>query len=349
MSAEARPTVAVRGSGRVRDAGPIYPGVSGTSESKLRLPDFFIVGHPKSGTTALYEMLRAHPGIFMPELKEPEFFAADMARRFQPPRSGPLPQTLERYAALFEAAGSDRLAGEASVFYLCSRVAAAAIARERADARIVAVLREPASFLRSFHLQMLQAHVESERSLRRALSLEPERREGRRIPRRCYRPSALLYSDHVRYVEQLSRYEALFAPEQLLVLIYEDFRAENLVTLGRVLRFLGLDGSSPPPRREANPTVSVRSQQLEEVVHAVSVGRGPISRAAKASVKALVPRGARRRALRATRRRVVRGAPPAADECLMGELRHRFKGEVVALSEHLDRDLVSLWGYDRLG
>ena len=32
----------------------------------------------------------------------------------------------------------------------------------------------------------------------------------------------------------------------------------------------------------------------------------------------------------------------------MGELRRRFKGEVVALSEYLDRDLVGLWGYDRI-
>jgi hypothetical protein len=30
----------------------------------------------------------------------------------------------------------------------------------------------------------------------------------------------------------------------------------------------------------------------------------------------------------------------------MAELRRRFRGEVLALSEHLDRDLVSLWGYD---
>lgn len=30
----------------------------------------------------------------------------------------------------------------------------------------------------------------------------------------------------------------------------------------------------------------------------------------------------------------------------MSELRQRFKPEVVALSEYLDRDLVRLWGYD---
>jgi hypothetical protein len=33
----------------------------------------------------------------------------------------------------------------------------------------------------------------------------------------------------------------------------------------------------------------------------------------------------------------------------MAELRQCLKPEVVALSEYLDRDLVGLWGYDKLG
>jgi hypothetical protein len=51
---------------------------------------------------------------------------------------------------------------------------------------------------------------------------------------------------------------------------------------------------------------------------------------------------------RALWKRTVYGEPPEPDPGLMLELRRRFKGEVVALSEHLGRDLVSLWGYDRL-
>lgn len=57
----------------------------------MRVPDFFIVGQAKSGTTALYEMLRQHSAIFMPDLKEPEFLAADMRQRFRPPMAGALP------------------------------------------------------------------------------------------------------------------------------------------------------------------------------------------------------------------------------------------------------------------
>jgi hypothetical protein len=48
------------------------------------------------------------------------------------------------------------------------------------------------------------------------------------------------------------------------------------------------------------------------------------------------------------RRHVLYGSPGAPDGELMLELRRRFAGEVVALSEYLDRDLVSLWGYEDL-
>ncbi len=326
-------------------------GESGASAQPERPapPDFFIVGHPKCGTTALYEMLRSHPQIFMPELKEPWFLAKDMRARFQPPRAGSPPENLGEYLSLFAPAAAGQMTGEASSAYLLSYTAAAAIAELRPDARIVAILREPASFLRSLHMQLLRTHVETQKDFAKAIALESARRAGKRVPRRSHRPQLLLYSDHVRYVEQLRRYEAAFPSEQLLVLIYEDFRRDNEATVRRVRRFLGVDESPPVEVRDANPTVKrMRSQQLDELVNVVSVGRGPVSRALKAGVKAVTSSRLRDAAIRSTQRYVVNGSPQPPDEQLMLELRRRFKGEVEAASEHLDRDLITLWGYDAL-
>jgi hypothetical protein len=216
-------------------------------------------------------------------------------------------------------------------------------------ARAIALLREPASFLRSLHLQNLQSSYETEDSLAEALSLEPERRAGRRIPSSCLRPQALYYSEYVRFVEQLRRFHAALSRERVLVLIYDDFRADNVGTVRRVLRFLGVDEGVALVEVEANPTVRVRSRRLDELVHSVSMGRGPLLGAVKASVKRISSRRVRRGALGAIRRKVVVGAPPPVDEALTMELRRRFRGEVEAVSEYLGRDLVSLWGYDRLG
>ncbi len=314
-----------------------------------RVPDFFVVGHPKCGTTALYEMLRVQPQIFMPELKEPWFLASDMEPRFPPPRSASPPETLEDYLALFDSARPEQLVGEASSAYLLSRTAAAAIAELQPDARIIAILREPASFLRSLHLQLLSTHVESAKTLRRAIELEPARRQGRKLPRRSHRPQLLMYSDHVRYVEQLRRYHELFPPEQVLVLIYDDFRADNEGTVGRVLDFLGAENQVPVAATKANPTVTqMRSQQLDELLNVVSVGRGPVSRAAKSLLKSVSSQGVRRRAIQVTQRHLVNGRPSPPEEELMLSLRRRFKDEVVAAGDYLGRDLVSLWGYDQL-
>ncbi len=310
-----------------------------------RLPDFFIVGQPKSGTTALYEMLRAHPQIFMPASKEPWFLAEELLER-TPPRPEGTPRTLTEYSSWFSAAGEDQRAGEASALYLWSRTAAANIAELRPDARIIAILREPASLLRSLHLQFLQSHVETESDLARALGLEPARRRGQSIPPHTYWPSVLLYSEHVRYVEQLRRYQALFPPEQMLVLIYDDFRADNAATLRRVLHFLEVDDGVSIEPVEANTSVRSRSQPAGELLHALAVGRGPATRTLKAAGKALTPDGLRRRVLAALRRSIVYRPAQEVDERLMAELRARFAGEVRALSDHIGRDLVSLWGYE---
>jgi Sulfotransferase family len=311
-----------------------------------RLPDFVVVGHSKSGTTALYHMLRSHPQIYMP-MKETWFFVPELHSRFRS-ADGPRPDTLEEYTALFGAAGPEQRAGEASPSYLRSHTAASRIAEVAPAARIVAILREPASYLRSLHLQFVQTHVETETDLRRALSLEEARRGGEHIPRYSPRPQGLQYSEHVRYVEQLRRYHAVFPAEQVLVLIYDDFRADNEATVQSVLRFLEVDDTVPIAAVEANPTVRIRYRRLHQAVHEVILARDPAARAVKTSIKALAPRRLRRGALELVRRRVVVAPPPPVDRALMLELRRRFKGEVEALSEYLGRNLVSLWGYDEI-
>jgi hypothetical protein len=305
--------------------------------SERRLPDFFIVGHHKSGTTALYEMLKRHPQIYMPDLKEPRFFATDLRPLFNASGSSGLPETLDQYLALFDDARPQQRVGEASPSYLRSSAAAREIAAVQPSARLIAILREPASFVRSLHLQLVQEHVESEKDLRKAFAREKIDRGGHTV---------LRYSDHVHYVEQLRRYHAVFPSEQVLVLIYDDFRRDNEATVRRVLRFLEVDDAAPITVMDANPSVTVRSLPLESLVRSLQGGRGPVSGAAKAAIKALTPGRAGRDALWALRRRLSYGRPLPPDEDFMLELRRRFKGEVVSAGEYLGRDLVSLWGYD---
>src|SRR5436309_13355034 len=125
-----------------------------------RIPDFFIVGHAKCGTSALYEMLRLHPQIFMPKLKEPWYFSRSNPQALPASErtvevTGRVPMSEEEYLALFADAKPGQRIGEGSTSYLWSPTAAAAIAAAQPSARIIAILREPAIFLRSLHLQLL--------------------------------------------------------------------------------------------------------------------------------------------------------------------------------------------------
>jgi hypothetical protein len=307
-----------------------------------RAPDFFIVGHPKSGTSALFQMLRTNPRLHMPR-KEPSFFVPEIWAE----RSNRYANGIEDYLAYFDQARDDQLIGEATTAYLWSQSAAARIAEVQPGARIIAILREPASFLRSLHLQFIRSNVESESELRKALELDRPRSEGRELPPNSTRPQALVYSEHVRYVEQLRRYHEAFGRDQVLVLIYEDFRADNERTLREVLRFLELDDAAPLQLIEANHASGVHSARLNDLVRSLYLGRSPVARPAKAAIKLLTPRRLRRRAVNSANR-LQRSSPPSADEQLMRELRIRFKAEVEALSEYLDRDLVGFWGYDDL-
>lgn len=318
-----------------------------TATQQRRVPEFFIIGQAKSGTTALYDMLRSHPQIYMPDLKEPHYFATDVQQYKGVATSDSYPRTFDGYLSLFSGAKPKQRIGEASVFYLWSRNAASCISDVQPRARIIAILREPASFLRSLHLQLVQGYVETENDFRKALSLEDARRRDHHFSSDW--SQLLLYSDHVRYVDQLRRYYNVFPPECVLILVYDDFRRDNEGTVRTVLRFLDVDDTFPVEMTQANPSARVRSPYVDRLMHAVTVGQVPVTRAIKAVVKASTTRELRRRVLRATYRHVVYAPPRPPDERLMIELRQRFKSEVVALSKYLDRDLVALWGYDSIG
>src|SRR5262249_42896094 len=109
-----------------------------------RKPNLFIVGAMKCGTTAWYEYLRSHPNIFMPDLKEPGFFALDL-----PKWRGT--ESEAEYSALFADSGPARVIGEASAIYLMSNRAAQAIRDYNPAAKILIFLRVQEEYLPSLH------------------------------------------------------------------------------------------------------------------------------------------------------------------------------------------------------
>jgi Sulfotransferase domain len=196
---------------------------------------------------------------------------------------------------------------------------------------------------------MLHNRIETQKSFQKAMELEPARRRGERFPRGCNRKSWLLYSDHIRYAEQLRSFHASFPREQVLVLAYEDYRRDNEAVVRDVLRFLEIDDKVPVVQVDTRPLKDVRFQPLHQLTGAMQEARrnpAGVSPAVRA-IDRLVPSAARERFGEQWRRFIYRPRE-APSEAFVLELRRRFKPEVEAVSEYLGRDLMSLWGYDRL-
>lgn len=184
------------------------------------LPNFLVIGAMKAGTTSLHQYLRTHPSVFMPELKEPEFFS-------EPDRWA---RGIDWYSSLFEPGADRPIRGEASTGY--TRFprypeTPERIARVLPDARLVYLLRDPVERMRShYHHSVLLG------------------RERRPVD------EALLagggYLDTSRYAMQLRRYLDHFPAEQVMVAFSEDLRTDRRATLERICRFVGADPASLP-------------------------------------------------------------------------------------------------------
>ena len=284
----------------------------------MREPNFFLVGAPKCGTTALYEMLGEHPDVFVSPVKEPDFLAADLMAAV-PRRAKDAVTGDARYRRLFAAAEHERAVGEGSVSYLASLSAPAAIAGRCPDARIIMVLRDPAARLYSHHTAAWAAGATRE-TFRAWFDAQVRRRvEG---AARFSPITAGEYGSHLR------RYLAHFPRSHILVIWHEDFVRDAAAALRGVFAFLDVD-----PQHQVN--AALRRNDTRAPRWALP---RPVHRAGAAVLSRVMPSEAWDRT-RAWFRVPVRRRMPAGDRALAIGV---YEDDVAALAALTGRDL-SAW------
>jgi hypothetical protein len=186
-----------------------------------RLPNFLLIGAMKAGTTSLYHYLKAHPQIFMPEYKAPEFFVEESNWG----------RGIDWYRKQFALAGKDALAiGEASnVYAKYPRYAGVPqrIAAYIPEARLIYVLRDPINRIRSHYQTRVAEGTE-------------------RAPFEVAVFKNSIYTDYSRYALQIDEYLKFFPREQLLIITAEDLRDARQTTVRQVYEFLGVDADFVP-------------------------------------------------------------------------------------------------------
>jgi hypothetical protein len=288
-------------------------------------PNFFIVGAPRCGTTAMYVYLRAHPDVFMPYYKEPVFFGADLNKRSR---------TFDEqaYLELFANSRGERRLGEATVWYLYSQTAATEIKAFAPDARIIIMLRNPVEMIHSLHSLMLLTGNEDIADFEEALAAEPDRSRGLRIPKGARRVEGLQYRACGRYATHVRRYLDTFGTDAVKVVLYDDLRADPRRVYRGVLEFLGVDAAFEPDFSIVNRNSAVRFRPLQRLtaspafIRATSRLPGPILHKLRKGIKRLNMRPESR--------------PPISD-ALRARLAREFAPDVDELGRIIGRDLAS--------
>ncbi|MEP6468450.1 MAG: sulfotransferase [Chloroflexota bacterium] len=290
-------------------------------------PDFFIVGAAKSGTTSLHDYLRQHPGIFMPAIKELNYFGSDRPSRHT------ARLTLEEYLANFASAPPGVRIGEASVSYLRSTLAAREIADFAPQAQAIVMLRNPLEVMQALHAELVFLGIEEIAEFGEALAAEADRREGRRIPAAINNPRGLLYREAVNFCEQLARYHQALGRERVHVIVFDDFKADTAASVAGTFRFLGVDDHFEPRLEVLNAAKTTRSRMLQRLVASPP---GWI----RGTARRLLPRTTRKRLYRAaTRLNARRQARAALDPALRARLIDDLRPEMMRLGEMIGRDL----------
>lgn len=287
-----------------------------------RLPDFLIIGAAKCGTTTLYQRLRLHPEIFMPQKKEPGFFAAKFGRGW------------DWYRSFFEGAGNAAACGEASTVYTWWAeypVAAARIGRYLPHARLIYIMRHPVARTYADYCEQIKTAAKQGRSRADLRSFEAFVSANDHLVRS---------GEYIRYIEEYRRY---FCSSQMLLLLLEDLRRDPAGVLSMVCRHLGVaddaaamvEGPSEANTREQYHTWRVRWRLTKWLRALPGMER----------LGGMMPRDVRERLYRGLEgtgwgkrlRREVQ--PPPMDARMRRMLLDRFRTPNRRLAEYLGRNL----------
>ena len=310
----------------------------------MKKPNLFIVGHPRSGTSSLHSYLKQHPDIFMTAIKEPNFFSGDFRNESDDFHKKKLYfpyRTENQYLRLYKKWMHEKIGGEASATYLCSKVTAQAISQFNPASKIIMMFREPVEFLYSFHSAARFALGEHLEDFQTAITAETDRRAGRGLAKRVITPSWLFYSNFVKYTEQINRFRACFDPDQIKILFFDDFKMNTPEIFKEVLEFLRVDSNFSPDLDIVNPNKQIRWPLLKKYTL-----DSPYFRK---TLRLLFSDDTYARLKDFYKNKMVTYKPrQPLDEAFKMELMQQFKSEVEQFGYLLNRDLITLWGYDKI-
>jgi sulfotransferase family protein len=298
-----------------------------------QLPNFFVIGAPKAGTSALYFCLKQHPDIYMSPIKEPHYFTFDGEA---PIFSGPKGAHFRRvgvsrprdYLCLFAGVKAQSAIGEASTTYLKSPIAAKRISKFAPGAKIIALLRQPADRAYSHYQYLRSQEVEPSSSFVEALSRESVRQGNNWFSGHLYKAGGFYYS-------QLRTYFDHFPREQIKIYLYEDWNTCPTNVLRDLFGFLEVYEDFTPETRRNNVTRIPQNHRI----HRLATDPERIERLLSG---VLLPGSVRKMmisCLQGLNSKYNLTFPPPIDPQIRQQLTESYREDILKTQELIGRDL----------
>ncbi len=299
-----------------------------TINDNVKIPNFFIVGAPKSGTTALSEYLRQHPDIYFSYPKEPTFFCDDFSDKYRRYTS------LEKYLNdCFYNSKGYKAVGEGTVWHMYSETAIDNILQLNPNAKFIALIRNPVELAYSMHSTELYGSNEDVEDFEKAWRLQEARKKGEHIPATCREPKILQYGEIAKTGAQVQRLLQKVNPGQVKIFLFDDFKSNTLQLYKDVLQFLDI----PYDGRTEFPVFNENKRNKNKFIAQLLINLGRINivhlkkkmgiKEGKSLLKYLRDKNA-----------VSVKRPPLNPE-LKKEMIEYFKEDIQLLSSILNRDL----------
>lgn len=209
--------------------------------------DFICIGAQKAGTTTLHNILKQHPDIYLPKIKETHYF--DKEELYQ---KGVDWCWQEYYKSNYN---KEEFVGDITPDYLYFKKVSKRIYKDNGkDTKLIVILRNPVDRAYSHYLMSKRRGYEN-LSFQEAVKREPERlKQGE------FEYNHFSYIDRGRYAIQLKRYFEFFDRKNILILIFEKEIKQNLTeTIQKIEQFLGV--------QEMKLNIDIKSNPAREPVH----------------------------------------------------------------------------------
>lgn len=293
----------------------------------MNIPDFFIVGAPKSGTTSLYHYLKEHPDIFMPDIKEVNFFSSnEITSQNLYYKNQVVIDNKDDYLNLFKNTNPEEITGESSVSYLFYPEVAKKIKKFNPNAKIIIVLRNPV--YRAFSHYLMDFN---EGYFDKSFGDIFNKKSSEQIKSKQFKLFFQQVFELGLYYSQVKRYLEVFPRENVFIIFQEDLRENTESIIKDLYSFIGVNNDFSPVISKKHNTYSVPSNKFLKSIYRNSKLRSLLEQ--------LLPRATKN----FLRKKFFNSDKPVLDKKLLNDVSEFYMEDKLKLGSLLGLDFEKKW------